>query len=309
MEQKTKTITDTILMIRPNNFGYNPETAKNNSFQSDESELSNEEISKLAQTEFDFMVSKLKKEGINILVIEDTNNPIKPDAVFPNNWFSTHSNGVYVSYPMHALSRRAERREDIYDLLNEKYSFKKKYTFEFYEEEEQFLEGTGSLILDRTNRILYACLSPRTDIRLVEKFCILMDFEKIVFHAHDRNGQQVYHTNVMMALGTSFVVICMECVKDADDKKALLSSFEKTYKSVIEISLSQMEQFAGNMIQVDSMNGSHLVMSQTAYDSLEGAQILELNKHTNLISIPIPTIEKHGGGSVRCMMAEIFPSV
>lgn len=293
-------------MVRPANFGFNEETADNNSFQSNDQSLTASQISKLAISEFDEMVMKLKRAGVNVIVVDDTVSPIKPDAVFPNNWFSTHHTGVFVSYPMYAASRRTERREDIYELLNEKTPFRKKYTFDFYEEEGMFLEGTGSMILDRVNRICYACISPRTDIRILDKFCVLMNYKKIVFHAVDKDGEAIYHTNVMMALAEDFVIICMETISDDDDKKAILKSFKQTNKELIEISLVQMEQFAGNMLQVFSSFGTHMVMSRSAYNSLNEEQILKINQFTNIEVIDIPTIEKYGGGSVRCMMAEVF---
>lgn len=294
-------------MIRPKHFGYNPETAVNNAFQSIDGSENIDQIKKEALIEFDNMVSVLKDHDIDVLVFEDTENPIKPDSVFPNNWFTTHSDGKIVTFPMNAVSRRSERREDIVDQLQKDYNFKKRYGFEYLEEEEQFLEGTGSMILDRDNRIIYACLSPRTDIRTLEKFAVLINYNKIIFHSFDENDLLIYHTNVMMAMGKEFVVICLDSIKDPDEQDQLIRSFSQSNKHVINISIEQMNQFAGNMLQVKSKLGQpYLIMSQAAYDSLNIEQVNDLQRFTKLLSIPIPVIEKFGGGSVRCMIAEIF---
>jgi len=305
-----KTITDTILMVRPANFGYNAETAENNSFQSIDGADQHEAIKARALEEFDNMVAELRRYDIEVIVIDDTSSPEKNDAVFPNNWLSTHSNGHIITYPMYAPSRRVERREDIVDQLTESYGYNKRYGFEYLEDAEQFLEGTGSMIIDRDNGIIYACLSPRTDIRTLEKFAVLERHNKIIFHAYDRQGELIYHTNVMMALGVNIVIICLETIRDEEERKELFSSFGKTNKEIIEISLDQMEQFAGNMLQVKSKLGEkYLIMSQAAFSSLNISQIDKIQEHTKIINIPIPTIEKYGGGSVRCMMAEIYKPV
>ncbi len=296
-------------MVRPKNFGYNAETAENNAFQSSEGANEVDRIKQSALEEFDNMVKTLERHDIKVIVVEDTETPLKSDAVFPNNWFSTHSNGNIITYPMNAESRRAERREDIVDKLTLDYGYKKRYGFEYLEEDEQFLEGTGSMILDRDNRVVYACISPRTDIKALDKFAVLQNFEKIIFHATDGEGQLIYHTNVMMALGIDFVVICMDSIQDSTEKESVLDKLNATGKELIDISIEQMNHFAGNMLQVRSQLGEpYLIMSQEAYDSLTGAQLEQIAKRTKYISIPIPVIEKYGGGSVRCMMAEIFPT-
>ena len=301
------TITDTILMVRPKNFGYNAETAQNNSFQSKEGADQYEAIKTAAIEEFDAMVTELRRHDIEVIVIEDTQEPVKNDAVFPNNWLTTHNNGHIVTFPMYAESRREERREDIVTELTEKYGYKKRYGFEYLESEEQYLEGTGSMIIDRDNRIIYACLSPRTNIMTLEKFAVLENCKKVIFHAYDAQGELIYHTNVMMALGVDFVIICLETIRDADERNELLETFNKTGKTIIDITISQMEQFAGNMLQVKSKLGEKfLLMSRAAYSSLTPKQIDAITQYCKIISIPIPTIEKYGGGSVRCMVAEIF---
>jgi hypothetical protein len=303
-------LTNTIMMIRPANFGFNDETATNNAFQSKERVESNMLLKEVAKSEFDNMVFILRSKGIQVIVIEDTENPVKPDAVFPNNWISFHENGIVITYPMFAKNRRIERREDIIDRINEKFIIKNRYSFEFYEhddEEPLYLEGTGSMIFDRPNGIVYACLSQRTDATLIDKFNVLMGMQSFIFKAVDRNGLEIYHTNVMMAMGEDFVVICLESIPDKESKNQLLKSFERTGKEVIDISIKQMESFAGNMLEVkNKKNERYLCMSQTAFDALKQNQKDKLSARTHLLPIPIHHIEKYGGGSVRCMMAELF---
>lgn len=300
-------ITNHILMIRPAHFGYNEETAQNNAFQTKTEAIDFNKLEATARQEFDQMVDLLRSKGIDVLVIEDTDQPVKPDAVFPNNWISFHENGSIITYPMYAKNRRIERREDIIEKVGQHFNIKNRYSFEFYEDEDLFLEGTGSMILDRPNKIVYACLSPRTDATLIDKFNVLMGYRSCIFRSVDRSGKDIYHTNVMMALGEDFVVICMESIPDEDSRKELRSLFEKTGKQIIEINCAQMEAFAGNMLEVLGSNDKrYLVMSRTAYDSLTNEQIQNLSTLTNILAVPIPNIEKHGGGSVRCMMAEIF---
>lgn len=302
-----KQLTNHIIMIRPAHFGYNAETAANNAFQQEAHVSENDRIRQDAILEFDHMVGELRSKGVDVMVVEDTDQPVKPDAVFPNNWVSFHENGTVITYPMFAANRRIERRQDIIDTICETFACSNRYSFEFYEDENEFLEGTGSMIFDRENGIVYACLSQRTHITLIDKFNLLMNTRSVVFHALDRNGLPIYHTNVMMALGQDFVVICLDCIPDEASRKILLQSFEDTGKKVVEISLAQVEKFAGNMLEVVSKDGiRYLVMSQTAYDSLNAEQVRVLSERTNILAIPIPTIETYGGGSVRCMMAENF---
>lgn len=299
-------ITDRIMMVRPASFQFNEETAANNAFQT-AGDYDNEAIKAKAIEEFDAMVALLRSKGITVEVIQDTELPVKPDAIFPNNWISFHKDGTVVTYPMFAENRRLERREDIIDTLREKYIVNKRYTFDYYEEEDRFLEGTGSMLFDRVDNIVYACLSPRTDIVVLEKYSVLMGAKKIAFRSVDREGEDIYHTNVMMALGVDFCVICLESIKNEVEKKEILESLEETGKLVVDISYDQMEHFAGNMLQVANADGErYLVLSQAAYDSLTTKQIAALSALTNILPIPIKTIETLGGGSVRCMMAEVF---
>lgn len=303
-----KQLTSNIMMIRPANFGFNEQTAANNAFQSKDIIGDAQSLKEIARKEFDNMVAVLQDKDINVLVIEDTAFPVKPDAVFPNNWISFHENGTLITYPMYAPNRRIERREDIIEQIQENFYIKNRYSFEFYEDDANlFLEGTGSMIFDRPSEMVYACLSERTDATLIDKFNVLMGTRSIVFKAVDRKGLEIYHTNVMMALGEDFVVICMESILDEDSRKALLKAFERTGKEVIEINYDQMESFAGNMLEVMSNDEvRYLILSQTAYNSLKKNQIERLSQKTNLLPIPIDHIEKFGGGSVRCMMAEVF---
>lgn len=294
-------------MIRPKHFGYNEETAQNNSFQSKDNSLTENQISKLALEEFDAFTQKLKDSGINVHIMEDTDSPVKPDAVFPNNWISFHDDGLLMTYPMYSKLRRNERREDIIEYFKSNFKVEKNYTFENYEDEDMFLEGTGSLILDRVNKIAYANLSPRTDLRLLDKWCILSGHKKVHFLAKDKNGNDIYHTNVMMALGETFVILCLECIPDSPEKENLIQILQDTDKDIIDITLDQVNQFAGNMLQIRNDRGERfLVLSQTAFNSLTEEQIIKIQKHTNFLIADIPVIEKYGGGSVRCMLAEVF---
>lgn len=296
-------------MVRPANFGFNEETAVNNVFQSDEIINDTEALKQVAKAEFDNMVDLLRSKGIDVTVVEDTPIPVKPDAVFPNNWISFHANGALITYPMFAKNRRIERREDIIAQVEQKFEIKNRYGFEFYEDESEpiFLEGTGSMIFDRTHGIVYACVSERTSPVLLDKFNMLMSMESCLFTAVDRSGSEIYHTNVMMALGEDFVVICLESVHDEQSRKELVQFFQRTGKEIVEISFEQMESFAGNMLEVVGNDGQrYLCMSQSAFDSLNDEQKKRLSAKTNLLPISIPNIEKFGGGSVRCMMAEVF---
>lgn len=293
-------------MIRPKHFGFNADTATNNTFQHDDPSLTPEEIASKARDEFDALVKLLDSNGIHVDVIEDTDMPVKPDAVFPNNWFSTHGDGVIMTYPMHSVLRRAERREDVIDILSKHYNVTKRYAFEVFEEQNQFLEGTGSLVFDREHRLAYACISQRTDVGLLDKFCILRGYTPRTFHAV-YDGTPVYHTNVVMALATTYVVICLECIPEMREREMLTESFKNSNLEIIEITEAQMASFAGNMIQLQSRFGDALcVMSEQAYKSLTMEQIARIEKHNRILHSPVYTIEKYGGGSARCMIAENF---
>jgi hypothetical protein len=303
-----KQTTPHILMVRPANFAFNEETAANNAFQSRDQKLSGAEMRKQARTEFDRFVQTLRAEGIDVMVANDSASPVKPDAVFPNNWVTFHQEGTVVTYPMFAPTRRRERRRSIIEqVLLSGFRCDRRLNFEFNEKRNLFLEGTGSIIFDHQHRLAYACLSPRTDAELLEDLCKEIGYEKVVFHSTDGHGQDIYHTNVMMALGETFVVICMETIKNSQEYAQLESIFKKTGKQVIEISLAQMNRFAGNMLQVRNLKGqTYLVMSSQAFGALTPAQVAVIEQHTKILHSDIETIETYGGGSARCMMAEIF---
>ena len=294
-------------MVRPANFGYNEETAANNAFQTLDNSISLDEIKDKARAEFDAFVDMLRHRAVNVVVADDSPVPIKPDAVFPNNWLTMHADGTMILYPMYARLRRKERDEEIIQLLENQFVINTKIHLEHYEGVDKFLEGTGSMIFDRENEIVYACLSPRTDLELLDEFCEIIHYKRIAFRAVDGEGQDIYHTNVMMALGETFVVICLDTVVSDSERMNLIKHFEQTNKDIIEISLAQMMRFAGNMLQVrNDFDETFLVMSKQAYQSLHSAQIAHIQRHTEILFADIKTIETFGGGSARCMMAEIF---
>ncbi len=304
MEQQ---ITDTIMMVRPAHFGFNPQTAESNAFQEADTDLKGVEIQLLALQEFDQFVQRLQQEGIHVIVVQDTALPKKYDAVFPNNWISTHADGKITTYPMLAPMRRLERREEIIEGLREAFVFTERIHFEQYEDSGQILEGTGSLILDRPNKIAYACKSDRTDEILFYAFCKRFGYQPIFFDAVDESEHPIYHTNVMMSIGKTFAIACLDSIKDKKEWAKVHKALTDTSKEIIEISLAQMNAFAGNMLQVQNKWGdTYLVMSEQAYQSLSDIQKARIRTHTEPLYSPIYTIEKFGGGSTRCMMAEIF---
>lgn len=300
--------TSHILMVRPSHFAFNEETATNNAFQSRDGKMSGEEMRTAAIREFDAFVEKLRAAGVHVIVADDSEAPVKPDAVFPNNWVTFHEDGTLVTYPMFAPTRRLERSDAVIEkALQEGFQVQKRLQLEGNEGQERFLEGTGSIIFDHPNKLAYACLSPRTDADLLEELCQAIGYRKVVFHSTDAEDRAVYHTNVMMALGETFVVICLDSVRDADERRTLEAWFGETGKEIIAISLPQMNAFAGNMLQVRNADGETiLVMSETAYHALSSEQVSTLNKHTRLLYANLNTIETYGGGSARCMMAEVF---
>lgn len=306
-----KQYTNTILMIEPVDFRFNEETAVNNYFQNKADEPA-ESVQEKALTEFRNMVSKLREHGVNVIVLKDTPKPHTPDSIFPNNWISFHENKMIALYPMFAQNRRAERREeDVLDLLGEKgFDTQEVMDYTSAEEDDIFLEGTGSIILDRENKIAYAAVSPRTDPGLFLEFCEDFEYTPIIFEANQTvNGErmQIYHTNVMMCVADEYTIICLSTIDDKSEKKSVTDTLTKTGKQIIDITEEQMHKFAGNMLQVGGLgNSKFLVMSQTAYDSLTKYQIAEIEKYNPIIAVDINTIETLGGGSARCMMAEVF---
>jgi hypothetical protein len=297
-----------ILMVRPANFGFNEETAENNAFQSRDGRLSPAEIRKKAMEEFDRFVAALRAEGVHVIVARDSSRPVKPDAIFPNNWVTFHQEGFLVTYPMFAPTRRRERRRQVLEtVLQEGFRSDRRVNLEFNEKLNRYLEGTGSVIFDHQHRLAYACLSPRTDRALLDDLCAEIGYQPVAFHAVDAEGRDIYHTNVMMTLGETFVVICLDSVRDNAERNLLLQTFRRTEKTVVDITLEQMNAFAGNMLQVrNHRDETLLVMSERAFRALQPAQIRTLGQHTRLFHAPLDTIETYGGGSARCMMAEVF---
>lgn len=294
-------------MIRPANFGSNPETLASNRFQSADSATASTSIQSAALAEFDALAIALSHAGVDVHVVDDTPSPVRPDAVFPNNWFSTHSDGTVVLYPMLAPNRRLERRLDVIESLYSKYRFHIAATIDLShrETEQKYLEGTGSLVLDRSNRIAYACLSPRTDLDVLGEFGQRLDYEIVAFEAADANGAAIYHTNVLMSVGTRFAAVCIAAIEPAR-RAAVATLLETTGHTLIDLSFEQMHSFAGNMLEIRSRTGDLVVaMSATARSSLLESQRAIIEASASIVSVPISTIERLGGGSVRCMIAEI----
>lgn len=304
-----KQITNTLLMIRPVAFRMNEETAVNNYFQ-EKLEEENVKINKKAQQEFDIFVQKLREIGVKVIVIEDILEQNTPDSVFPNNWVSFHENGNIALYPMFAENRRRERREDILEFIeDEGFYIENVYDYTQAESENVFLEGTGSMILDRENEVAYCALSPRADEELFIEFCEDFEFTPVIFRAFQSvkgKRELIYHTNVLMALATTFAVICLDSIDDKKERKLVVDTLKKSGKEIIEISEEQMHHFAGNMLQVQGKKKPYLVMSTVAYQSLTKEQIAKIEKHCPILHSDLKTIETCGGGSARCMLAEIF---
>lgn len=293
-------------MVRPASFQYNEQTAISNDYQKKPQNLTKKAVIARAQREFDEMVEILRDNGIDVLVVEDTKKPEKPDAVFPNNWISMHETGDIYLYPMKTPNRSAERRSEIIDQLKKRFIIHNVHDLSRYEKENRALEGTGSIIFDHIHKKAYACLSPRTDKEIFETHCINIGYKPICFHAYKRNGAAQYHTNVVMCIGEGFCVICLDSITDTSEQNRVKNELCESGLDIIEISRAQLEEhFAGNMLQVRG-DTKLLVMSEHALKSLEDEQIERIEKHTNIIAVPIYLIEEIGGGSARCMMAEIF---
>lgn len=302
----SKQAAKTIMMMRPKHFGYDPASAETNAFQVREGYENTNAIQRAALAEFDHAVAALRAAGVSVLVIEDSDSPVKPNAVFPNNWVSFHQNSKVVLYPMLAENRRDERRPEIFDQLKEQgVNIDEFIDLTHYEEEEKYLESTGSVIFDYPREIAYACVSARTHPEVLNKFSDIMGFEPVVFEALDKDGMEIYHTNVMMCLADYYVVICSESIPE-DQRKNVLGALEKTGHEVVPITFDQMYHFAGNMLEVENQAGqSILIMSEAAMHSLDLDQKERLSQYSRLLSVPIPTIEKYGGGSIRCMMCRL----
>jgi hypothetical protein len=297
---------DKFLFIRPKSFSFNAQTAQSNFFQSANGE-SNGIILQEALFEFDSFISILRSMNVDALVFEDTATSEKPDAIFPNNWISMHEDGTVVLYPMQATNRRSERRTDIVDSLKKKFLVNNIIDLSHFENENKFLEGTGSIVFDHKNKIAYGCISPRTDEDLFQLLCERLNYEPILFHATDPDHNAIYHTNVLMSISDSFAVVCLDSIQDSNENLIVQQKLLDSAHSVIDISLEQMNDFAGNMLAVRNRKNEQLIiLSETAYKSLTSTQIKMLEENGKLLPIQAKTIESVGGGSVRCMMAEVF---
>ena len=305
-----KQSTSSVFMVRPYSFRKNEETATNNHYQRELAETSPEEIIERAQGEFDGLVERLETAGVEVVVFDEAEPHVTPDALFPNNWISTHADGTVALYPMFAPNRRTERRDDVPLVLEHQFGFDVRQIIDFteFESHGKFLEGTGSIVLDRINRKAYAALSDRTDARSLEHFCDQLNFTPVAFEAFqtvDNKRLPIYHTNVMMSIGSGYAVVCLDCIDSDEERQHVQDSVAQDGLTLIPITEEQVNQFAGNMLELQGADGPVLVMSACAYQSLEPNQISELQRHTTLLYAPLPTIETCGGGSARCMIAEI----
>ncbi|MDN3205895.1 citrulline utilization hydrolase CtlX [Algoriphagus sediminis] len=299
-----------ILMVRPAHFGFNPETAENNFYQKTD-QRPQQEIEEIAREEFDAYVALLRDQGVNVVVVEDTAEPVKTDAVFPNNWFSTHPDGKVILYPMYSPNRRLERRKDLIELLMAaKFKVEEIIDLSFFEEDNQFLEGTGSMVMDHDTKTIFACYSERTHPVPLDYLAKLIGYKVVGFDAvQEIDGVQspIYHTNVMMHIGSDLAVVCLDSIPKGSEKQAVQKALLSGGKKIVPITAKQKFHFAGNMLEVSNDGGEKFtVMSQSALDSLNVGQIQLIEKYTTIINPAIPMIEKLGGGSARCMMAEIF---
>jgi hypothetical protein len=299
-------ITDTLLMVRPAAFAYNAETADTNFFQNNHAYTASELQQKVLR-EFDTMVHELKVREINVVVVDDTIDPIKPDAIFPNNWLTIDHNGVIDVFPMQARSRRLEKRDDILQMLTKHFLITDVIDWSEYEADALYLEGTGSMVMDHQHKIIYACLSGRTSKSLVEKYAASKGYRAITFTAHDINGKNIYHTNVMMCIGEGFAVLCPKAITDDNERIAVAQLLETTGHENIYITHDQMKSFAGNRRHVKNQHGKRfIILSKTANDVLTESQKQRLQNYGELLPIDVSVIEQVEGGSVRCMMAEMF---
>jgi hypothetical protein len=296
-----------VLMVRPASFGFNPQTAASNAFQQGADSSADDETQRLVLMEFDGVAKALQRAGVEVLIASDTPRPAKPDAIFPNNWVSFHFDGTVALYPMLAPNRRLERREDILEQVVREGRFHVSRTVDLThrEAEGKFLEGTGSLVLDRTHRVAYASLSPRTDLDVLGEFSQLLDYDLVTFEAQDAAGQPVYHTNVVMAIGTRFAVVCGEAIAQTPHRDAVFNQLRAAGHDIVDITQRQMQGFAGNLLELAPAGGHIAALSTTAWRGLGLEQRRTLESHAEIVPVEIPTIERIGGGGVRCMLAEL----
>ncbi len=294
-------------MIRPACFGFNSQTALSNFFQNNFSSLTQNQIQQNVLREFENLRTKIEKAGVEVVCIDDTNLPLKPDAIFPNNWFSTHADGSLILYPMLTENRRLERREDIVEFLKNNFEVKGVKDFSSFEKQNKILEGTGSLVFDHKNKIIYCAISPRANQALAEEIAVFAGYEIILFQTEDENNLPVYHTNVLLTIGNGFAVICTEIICDESEKEIVVTALKKSGLKIVSITLGQMKKFAGNLLQVENKDGNKiLIMSESAYRAFSKVQLKTIERFTEIVYADIATIETIGGGSARCMLAEIF---
>lgn len=300
-----KQTASTVLLISPTTFGFNPETAESNIFQhhldQDQSVTQYD-----AEREWEEVCKMLVKNKINVIAVMDTRSPVKPDALFPNNWITTHEDGRIIIYPLLAPNRRSEKRTDIIQQMRKKYLVTDVVDLSYFEKDKKYLEGTGSMVLDRTNKIIYACLSARTHKEPLEHVAKILGYKTVAFHAFDHHAP-IYHTNVFMSVGNKWAAMCMDAVPDEKEKESLKKSFEKTGKELINLTKAQIDAFAGNILELQTLEGeSKIIMSKTAHESLMPEQIDAFQKYGDILSSDVHTIEQVGGGGIRCLLAEIF---
>ena len=296
--------TNHLLMIRPVRFGYNAQTAVNNAFQVQDA--NQEMVQQKATEEFDAFVSRLQEAGVDVTVVQDSADPHTPDSIFPNNWVSFHADGMVILYPMYAPNRRLERKPGVLEAIAQKFIISQQVDFSGSETNDIFLEGTGSMVLDRENKISYACISPRTDAGLLQEWCKKTGYHAVFFDAVDEKGTAIYHTNVLMAVADKYVVICLDAIPSKKERDMVVETITNSGKQIVPISFDQMNHFAGNMLQVENATGEKiLVMSSQAWQWLTGEQQALLSSFNKIVHSSLNTIESNGGGSARCMMAEV----
>jgi hypothetical protein len=293
-----------VVMIRPFRFYPNPETASDNAFQREVASTDADTVSKAAQEEFDQAVAQLREAGVTVVVFHDTASPQKPDAVFPNNWFSTHDDGRIALYPMYSAARRTERRRDVIDHFRKHYRVMDVVDYSACEQQEKYLEGTGSLVLDHVNRIAYASLSQRTHPEVLKQFCHDFGYEAVTFRSKSEDGRPVYHTNVMMCIGSEFGLVGLDTIADEVERTVVQNHLEATGKEIIDLTSSQVANFAGNAIELHNEKGKLLVLSARAASALSDEQRAIIDRHAQIVQLSLPTIEL-AGGSARCMIATI----
>ena len=307
MKKINRQTANAVMMIRPVKFGYNEETAVSNAFQ--QKDVTDEKaIQAAAVKEFDEFVALLRQHQIKVITFEDTPDPHTPDSIFPNNWLSTHEDGTVILYPMMATSRRLERRTDIIDSLQNIYHFQinQQLDYSHFENEGRYLEGTGSIVFDYTHNMAYANISDRTEEAILQEVCQVLDYDMVAFRAVDKKGKDIYHTNVVMCIGEAFATICLQAIPEDEQREMVKNRLLSAGHEIVDISYDQLYAFAGNMIQVRNMREQkYIILSKTAYDSLNKKQLKVLQDNGTLLPVSIPTIEKYGGGSVRCMVAAL----